>query len=96
MLNRPGFHSTAAIVAEVPNSSYLKNDDYDYDCAQLVISDCSRSIAIEFCTAKRHARLPDYWENDLAKVDTLIDVLKDFRKGLVAEYNKECRRRDND
>jgi hypothetical protein len=102
MLNPPGFHSTAAIVAEIADTRDRKPgcdamgepvtlDDDIYkaepEYVMLQISDCDRRInlAIGFRTAgdRRDA---------LYKVDKIIDVLSEFRKGLVIEQERYVRR----
>jgi hypothetical protein len=75
LLNLPGHHSTAAIVAElVPGTGY----------SYINISDCSRQISIECPYADA-----DDFENTLYKVDTMIDCLQKYRKALKAEGRKK-------
>lgn len=95
LLNLPGFESTGAIVFEIqdtrqekPDNLYANEPDYTFQ-----LSDCSRSIsfALDF-------RSPEAQENNLHKVDTMIEVLKAGRKALVAEqrlYNKRTQK-END
>lgn len=89
LLNLPGFESTAAIVFEIQdtrqedpdNALYMNEPDYTFQ-----IADCSRSISFAF-----DFRSPEAQENNLYKVDTMIDVLRAGRRALVAEhalYNK--------
>lgn len=88
LLNLPGFESTGAIVFEIqdtrktdPDSLYANEPDYTFQ-----LSDCSRSISFAF-----DFRSPEAQENNLHKVDTMIEVLKAGRRALVAEhalYNK--------
>lgn len=81
LLNLPGYHSTAAIVAEV----VLTNDPWSR--AEIVISDCTRTISLEFSPGD-----PDSRENDLHKIDTMIRHLKEFRKGYVIAQRKAAKR----
>lgn len=88
LLNLPGFESTAAIVFEIQDTRqvkagalYANEPDYTFQ-----LSDCSRSINFEL-----DFRSPEAQENNLYKVDTMIEVLKAGRRALVAEhalYNK--------
>jgi len=74
MLNLPGHHSTAAIVAEV-----VQTGDGKYSTeAYLQISDCDRRIRLDFCIHD----LDDH-ENNLHKIDTLISSLRSFRRAVV-------------
>lgn len=80
MLNLPGHHSTAAIVAEVTTDGPGRYDTY----AVVQISDCDRKITLEFNPSDADAH-----ENDLHKVDTLIACLRKFRRGLVAAQGRK-------
>lgn len=75
LLNLPGHHSTAAIVAEIqPGTSF----------SYINISDCSRQISIECPTGDE-----DDFENTMHKVNTMIDVLSSYRRALKAEGRKK-------
>jgi hypothetical protein len=91
LLNRPGFHSTGAIVAEIEDTSgwrkgrdrdgkKITEDSWITPEMSFQISDCTRSIA--FCLDLETAAGR---ENSLYKVDTLIDALTEFREALVDE-----------
>ena len=82
LLNLPGHESTAAIVAEITRPSA------EYPDITLVISDCSRVIHLSF----DRGGTPDERENNLYKVDTLISVLREFRKGLVTMHRLQEKR----
>jgi hypothetical protein len=84
LLNPPGFQSTAAIVAEVRNSKHPDNNRYYSQVALIQISDCDRKVTLDFAPGES----PAQDEADLYKVDTLLRVLKDFRKGLVLEQKR--------
>jgi hypothetical protein len=99
LLNRPGFHSTGAVVAEIEDTrGWRKGRDRDGKKitadswitpeVSLQISDCTRSIAmcIDFETEADR-------ENSLYKVDTLIDALERFRAALADEQERFVKRR---
>ncbi len=77
LLNLPGHHSTAAIVGEVVYSKGVDREVGSVE-AELVISDCSRTITLWF----NPEDLGEH-QNDLHKVDTMVTVLTAFRKALV-------------
>jgi hypothetical protein len=96
MLNRPGFGTTAAIVAEVQDTRGWKNGkDEDGDKISkwsspdvvLQFANCDRSIAFEIDWTTEAQR-----ENALFKVDTMMDALRVFRKGLVEEQKRYVKR----
>jgi hypothetical protein len=90
MLNSVGHHSTASVVAEIEDTSrhgaerdargkkitasYLESV---YPTVR--ISDCDRAVALDFSVE------PEHFENDLAKLDTMIEILAEFREGFIAE-----------
>lgn len=74
LLNLPGHHSTGAIVAEVVTAGPGRYDTY----ATVQISDCDRKVTLSFQPEDVNEH-----ENDLHKVDVMIDCLKKFRRGLV-------------
>lgn len=79
MLNLPGHHSTASIVAEVTRRGEGR---YDTD-AFIQISDCDRKIMLDFQPLD-----PDEHANDLYKIDTLLDTLRTFKRGLVKAHRR--------
>jgi hypothetical protein len=81
LLNQPGHQSTAAIVAEIDLDSSTRYPDFTFQ-----ISDCTRSINldVDFNDADDRA-------NNIYKLDTMISVLKEFRKGVIA-MNKRVER----
>jgi hypothetical protein len=102
MLNPPGFHSTAAIVAEVEDTRDWKvgcdasgdpialgDDAYKAEpsYAMLQISDCSRTVNLSIGFRTAGDR-----RDALVKVDRLVDALTEFRKGLVIEQERYVRR----
>lgn len=89
LLNLPGFESTAAIVFEIQDTRKEDPDNVLYGHEPnytFQLSDCSRSVSFAL-----NFRSPQAQENNLHKVDTMIEVLRAGRKALVAEhalYNK--------
>ena len=98
LLNLPGHHSTAALVAEIGNTErwrvgQTKDDEGDViskwsqPMCTLQFSNCDRSIAFDM-EGLAHAATDDARENDLYKIDTMIDLLQKFRAGLVIEHQR--------
>lgn len=97
LLNLPGHHSTAAIVAEIedtstwiagkgrggePLSRYTATPE-----ATLVISDCENKVNIELdLDSDNNLR------NSLYKLDTIINSLRKARRGLIIEAARYKRR----
>ena len=79
LLNLPGYQSTAAIVAEVVT------DEYGAE-ASVQISDCTRKISLEFYAGRQEDH-----ENNLHKVDTMLDALRVFRRALVKAQKASLR-----
>ncbi len=97
MLNLPGHHTTASIVAEVEDTAYWglkcrnKTELNGYNAQPgitCVIADCEGKITLEFYIGTE-TRL----ENSLHKADMLIDTLTDLRKGLVKEHERLVKRK---
>ena len=59
------------------NDDCVKKGLYDSNNITFNISDCSRSISLDFSTTTK-----EYMKNSIDKIDTIIDVLKDFRADL--------------
>jgi hypothetical protein len=97
MLNLPGHHSTAAIVAEIENSEDWvagKGKDGErpnrYNIvpeAVCKITDCDSAVNIEF-----DVETANQLENSLHKVDTMIEALLALREGMVVEHHRYCDR----
>lgn len=100
MLNPPGVQSTAAIVAEVEDSSGWRpgkdGQGRDFDLSELwtlepvvmlKVSDCDRAatLAIQFATLAIQFATPYLRRAALVKVDRMIEALTAFREGLVKE-----------
>lgn len=91
-LNLPGYHDSAYVVAYVEDTSEraLQPPEYYPDkapenfCPRMILemSDCFNSINLEFDIYSAGSR-----QNSFHKIDTLIEALQDFRKGMV----EECR-----
>lgn len=77
LLNKPGFHSTAAIAAHV-KAPRCYNKKGRYIDGTITISDCIRAIDLDVSGTK-----PEDYDNALYKIDTLISVLTEFRKAYV-------------
>lgn len=93
LLNLPGVQSTAAIVAEVEDSSGWKpgtdGQGRPFDLVDLwtlapnvmlKVSDCDRSVNFAIGWQTAHER-----RAALVKVDRLIEALEAFREGLAVE-----------
>lgn len=78
LLNLPGFESTAAIVAEIAEVQYGLE-------VSIAISDCSRTVNLTFSDDFDD---DDKFANNLHKVDTMIDCLKAFRRGLMVHRRR--------
>lgn len=97
LLNLPGHHTTAAIVAEVENTanwpkgkSRRGNKLSSYTATPKItctISDCTEQVNLEF-----DLDTEDKLENALHKVDTLIATLTEFREGLEIEGERTIAR----
>ena len=99
MLNLPGYQTTAAIVAEVEDTSTWADGkgrkglavQTKYDCEPYVkfqVANCDRSIEFVFPLE------PHEVENSLYKIDTFIEALKDFRVGFEIEHKRYMERVD--
>jgi hypothetical protein len=90
LLNPSGIESTAAIVAEVEDTSWWKpgcDEDGDpltkWSCepeAQIRITDCDRAVSLIFAWSTAEQR-----KAAIVKVDRMVDALLAFRAGLVIE-----------
>lgn len=97
LLNLEGHHSTSAIVAEVEdtglwgpgearNGEPIDRWNIEPFCV-LQISDCDRRVRMEIDFETEAER-----ENALDKVDTMIETLTAFRRGLKIEQRRYVRR----
>lgn len=91
ILNKPGYHTTGVIVAEIEDTSTWHDgcradgrpieDNWDLIPASVLqIADCSRTISL---SVDLHS--PEDRANTVYKVDKMIDALTKFRAGLDAE-----------
>jgi len=96
LLNKPGFCTTAAIVAEVEDTSEwkpgrdkrgkrLERNIEPYTTLQ--VSDCYRAITFEI-----HWHSAKERKNVLHKLDTMIAALTAFRDGVEAEQERYAER----
>lgn len=94
LLNLPGHESTAAIVAEIENTSTwkagkghngkdLKHTWEAEPSMMLQFANCDRSISFSTSIADK-----DEYSNTLHKIDTMIDLLVEFRSGIIVEYER--------
>lgn len=93
LLNKPGFQSTGALVAEIENTSKWKpgcnrvgkkaTTYSGVPTSVLQFADCSRSINFDI-----DIQSAEEYENTLHKVDTMIDLLSKFRRGIVIERRR--------
>ncbi len=97
LLNLPGHHSTAAIIAEIedtkdwqegkdrngrPVQGYTAQPEWTF-----TISDCSGSVNLELDFGT-----DNNLENNLHKIDTIINTLKEFRRGVIVEHARHKKR----
>ena len=86
-LNLAGHQGQANIVAYIVNDAWDKSDKLERNVdIKLDIADCSRVISMSIDDYSEDDR-----ENSLYKVDTLIEVLTDFRKALKKEFKLQTR-----
>jgi hypothetical protein len=87
-LNLPGFYGDAAVRAYVADTSSRRNRRTPpAPELELWISDCYNKINLEFDVSTHELRV-----NSLHKIDTLLDSLRSFRDGLVAEADLRAQR----
>lgn len=100
LLNKPGYQSTAAIVAEIEDSSTWKaNCDADGDPLTSQYVNVAPTIALQFANCDRAItydfdgfqgspgdQLNANQANDLYKLDLMIDALTKFRAGVALEH----------
>jgi transposase len=90
-LNLPGHNGMANIVAQIVGNNY-KSDGEEYRSAycKLDFADCSRVISMDIDLDDEYNR-----ENALFKIDTLIDVLTEYRDVVEkeAKYQKRLERK---
>lgn len=81
-LNKPGFHSTGFILAEVSKTDLEKAKKMDYYSPEmtLVIGDCNKTVAISFDPYKE-----EDIENIIFKVTLLAETINQFRNTVLEE-----------
>lgn len=82
MLNLPGHHSTAAIVAELRDTEGNWDENDEWPSATCVISDCETRISLDMDFASAHQV-----ENSVHKIDTIVETLIELRRGLILEHH---------
>lgn len=89
LLNLPGHHSTAAIVAEIDDTADRKmkaDEDDGYRIQPNVVckvTDCDNAVNIEF-----DITTANQLENSLHKVDAMIEHLSGLRAGMIVEHHR--------
>ena len=83
LLNKPGYQSTAAIVAEIENTEHYTDDDWQRPRYTLQFANCDRSISFELDLYDKEARA-----NSLFKVKTMARLLAEFQEGLEQEIKR--------
>lgn len=90
-LNLAGHNGMANVVAQIIGNTYTR-DDVEYRSAycKLDFADCSRVVSMDIDLDDDYSR-----ENALFKVDTLIDVLTEYRDALEREgkYQRRLERK---
>lgn len=79
LLNRPGFHTTAAIACKATVEKW-GHGSVSGD-GEIVISDCDRKIQLDLTDATELEYM-----NSLYKIDTLIRVLTTFRADYIKAH----------
>ena len=89
----PGQQTTAAVVAEIEDTSTWRGSaltsEYEQPLITLQFADCDRSISFDLAVGGRGGR----YENDLKKLDLMIESLQAFRRGFKLERERHVRRR---
>lgn len=89
----PGQQTTAAIVAEIEDTSTWRGEvltsSYDQPSTTLQFANCDRSISFDCSVDGKGGR----YENDLKKLDLMIESLQAFRRGFKLERERHVRRR---
>lgn len=101
LLNRPGFQSTAAIVAEIEDTGPATQGTREADkpTYSFQLANCDRSISFMLDgfgfyvrDAEYDQQIKDAMENDLYKLDVMIETLQKFRDGVALEQKRYWRR----
>lgn len=82
-LNKPGHHSTAAVIASVEDTSRLAKAELRYQRiprVYLKISDCLREVKMQF-----DLQTPSQQSNSIYKIKILVDALTAFQAALEEE-----------
>jgi len=90
-LNLAGHNGMANIVAQIIGSDYTKDDEtYRHTYCKLDFADCSRVISMDIDLDDDYSR-----ENALFKIDTMLDVLTEYRDAIEreAKYQKRLEKK---
>jgi hypothetical protein len=97
LLNLPGHHTTAAIVAEIDNTEdeplFPKPNEDGYGMQPNItcrITDCDDAVNIDF-----DVKTANQLENSLYKVDVMVESLMALREGLIIEHHRLQDRLEN-
>jgi hypothetical protein len=91
-LNLAGHNGMANVVAQIVGSNYERDDiEYRSTYCKLDFADCSRVVSMDIDLDDDYSR-----ENALFKVDTMLDVLTDFRDAIEREgkYQKRLEKKE--
>lgn len=80
-LNLPGHNGMANVVTQIVKSKWSNRKDFRDLSITLDFADCDRKVSMDFTVDSKSYNN----ENALYKVDTLIDVLTEFRGVLKEE-----------
>lgn len=90
-LNLAGHNGMANIVAQIVGNDYTNNDEkYRSAYCTLDFADCSRVVSMDINLSDDYSR-----ENALFKIDTMLDVLTDYRDAIEreAKYQRRLERK---
>lgn len=89
-LNLAGHNGMANIVAQIVAGKYGDVGEYRHAYCKLDFADCSRVISMDIDLSDEYTR-----ENSLFKLDTMIDVLTEYRDAVEreAKYQKRLEKK---
>lgn len=90
-LNLAGHNGMANIVAQIIGNEYTRDDEtYRHAYCKLDFADCDRRVSMDIEIDDDYSR-----ENALFKVDTMLEVLTEFRDALEreAKYQKRLEKK---
>lgn len=90
-LNLAGHNGMANIIAQIVTNNYTRDDiQYRNAYCKLDFADCSRVVSMDIDLSDEYSR-----ENALFKIDTMIDVLVEYRDAIEreAKYQKRLEKK---